>query len=358
MNSASQNHSPLLTRHHAFTLLELLVVVAIIGMLIALLLPAVQAAREGARRNQCQNNLMQKILGIKHYEEALGTLPAGTENATGPIRNVPVGNHIGWIPKILPFIEQVPLYEMIDFSKGVYDPANETAWLATAPGGFHCPSEGTGRGTVHVGYKACHEGVETPIDADNRGVFFLNSRLMSRDIVDGTTYTIFLGEALVDSYRGRAYASTSLGWMSGTPGTIRNTGTKMNGLAIAPIWPMPFSDGYGVAPNSAAMPYEPQGLAASYADQDYSFLGNDDEESVEDTVDVSTESTEPPSIRNLWETEMPEQLYVGGFSSYHHGGANFAFGDGSVRMLFDGIAPKVYSQLGRRDDSGPHTHGD
>ncbi|MDR1957747.1 MAG: DUF1559 domain-containing protein, partial [Planctomycetaceae bacterium] len=100
---------------HAFTLIELLMVIAIIGVLIALLLPAVQAARESARRFQCTNNMMQLGVAVKHSEENHGVLPAGTVNDTGPVRNVPIGNHMGWIPRLLPYIEQTPLYEQIHF---------------------------------------------------------------------------------------------------------------------------------------------------------------------------------------------------------------------------------------------------
>ncbi len=333
---------------NAFTLLELLVVIGIIGMLIALLLPAVQAAREGARRSQCQNHLLQQILAVKLYEEALGVLPPGTVNDAGPIRNVPVGNHMGWIPRILPFLEQAPLYAMIDFSKGVYDPANEAAWLSPGPTGFLCPSSGAGA-SIRVHYMACHDGVETPIDADNRGVFFLNSGLRSRDIADGTAHTVFLGESsMYDAWRRRSAGgggNASLGWMSGTPGTIRNTGTKLNAPSIGAVWPMPFGADGSI--NPATMPYEMSGDAKGRARISYSYR----EES-------SDETTEATGDHNLWETEMPEQLYVGGYGSHHPGGANFAFGNGNVRMLFDSIDPTIYTQLGRRDDAGPHGYGD
>src|SRR5438309_5217157 len=89
-----------------FTLIELLVVIAIIAGLIALLLPAVQAAREAARRVQCCNSLMQLSLGLKSYEASHEVLPPGVINPTGPIKNQPKGYHVGWLVQLLPFIEQ------------------------------------------------------------------------------------------------------------------------------------------------------------------------------------------------------------------------------------------------------------
>ena len=112
------------SRNHGFTLVELLVVIAIIGILIALLLPAVQAARESARRAQCENNLRQIGLAIHHYESAHEFLPAGVVNPDGPVLNYPDGNHLGWMVHLLPYIEEQAAYRQIDKAAGVYDPKN------------------------------------------------------------------------------------------------------------------------------------------------------------------------------------------------------------------------------------------
>src|SRR6476646_404760 len=88
-----------------FTLIELLVVIAIISVLIALLLPAVQSAREAARRSQCVNNLMQLGIALQSYESAHEVLPPGVVNETGPVLDQPKGYGFGWMVQILPYYE-------------------------------------------------------------------------------------------------------------------------------------------------------------------------------------------------------------------------------------------------------------
>src|SRR5258708_11399747 len=89
-----------------FTLIELLVVIAFLAVLIALLVPAVQAAREAARRAQCLNNVMQLGIALQSYESSHELLPPGVVNTTGPILDQPKGYHYGWLVQILPFFEQ------------------------------------------------------------------------------------------------------------------------------------------------------------------------------------------------------------------------------------------------------------
>ena len=111
-------------RRRAFTLVELLVVIAIIGILIALLLPAIQAAREAARRTSCVNNQAQIALAIHNYEFHFETLPPGVTNPTGPIRSEPEGIHVSWIVRILPYMEEKTLWKHFDQALGAYAPAN------------------------------------------------------------------------------------------------------------------------------------------------------------------------------------------------------------------------------------------
>jgi type II secretory pathway pseudopilin PulG len=145
-------------KQSALTLVELLVIVAIIGVVIALLLPNVRTGREAARRNQCTNNLKQIALAIENYEKAHGALPpACTTDADGkPLHS--------WRTLILPYLEQQSLYDSIDLTKPWNDPANAEA-LKTSVSAYQCPS--TTKGDNRTTYLAvltptsCFRAVET-----------------------------------------------------------------------------------------------------------------------------------------------------------------------------------------------------
>jgi prepilin-type N-terminal cleavage/methylation domain-containing protein/prepilin-type processing-associated H-X9-DG protein len=129
-----------------FTLVELLVVIAIIGVLVALLLPAVQAAREAARRMQCANNLKQIGLGLINYADAKKTLPAATQFQPGIVSNTfppPPEFAAGgtWVLEILPFVEQQALYARFDRTKTAADQRNWPV-LETPLSFLVCPSDG------------------------------------------------------------------------------------------------------------------------------------------------------------------------------------------------------------------------
>src|SRR5215475_1598603 len=127
-----------LHRRCAFTLVELLVVIAIIGILVALLLPAIQAAREAARRSQCVNNLKQLGIAIHNYHDTAGCIPMGAFD----MKN-------GWqqwsaLACLLPYIEQSPLYNALNFTNMAgCDPNNliNTTGVRAGVNGFLCPSD-------------------------------------------------------------------------------------------------------------------------------------------------------------------------------------------------------------------------
>jgi prepilin-type N-terminal cleavage/methylation domain-containing protein/prepilin-type processing-associated H-X9-DG protein len=273
--------SSAMRRRQAFSLIEVIMVMTIIAVIIGLALPALLSSREAGRRLQCLNNLHQISLALANYEEQYGELPPGVINPTGPVHNQPDDLHVGWIVSLLSHMEQGGLALAIDTRLSVYDPVNSKA-AGPPMRTFLCPTDfraGRVGGVGVSSYAACHHDVEAPIDVDNHGVFFLNSRIRHDDIPDGSSYTIFVGEKRI--------ASQDLGWLSGTRATLRNTGTPLNAGSKRGEAPEPVGD------------------------------------------------------------------LVGGFSSSHAGGGNFAFGDGSIRFLRDRINTQVYQRLGNRDDGEP-----
>jgi prepilin-type N-terminal cleavage/methylation domain-containing protein/prepilin-type processing-associated H-X9-DG protein len=206
-------------RRNAFTLVELLVVIAIIGILIGMWLPAVQQVREAARRTNCLNNSVQLGLATHNYEFAHEHLPPGTINATGPIVNQAKGQHVGFLVQLLSYLEQQGIADNFDQSLGSYAPENLAAREMSIPT-FLCPSYAwhASFGDLDVGlnnYAGCHHGSEVPIDEDNNGVLFLNSKIAYGEIKDGASNTILIGEMLPKLGH--------LGWASGTRSTLRNT---------------------------------------------------------------------------------------------------------------------------------------
>ena len=129
----------------AFTLVELLVVIAIIGVLIGLLLPAVQAARESARRACCTNNMRQIGLALHSYHETFGSLPAGNYGHRSQVGVCPGASLItrgwaNWMISILPYLEQKPLYDAYDFKAYNEDPENQVVRESLVPS-YACPSD-------------------------------------------------------------------------------------------------------------------------------------------------------------------------------------------------------------------------
>jgi prepilin-type N-terminal cleavage/methylation domain-containing protein len=292
-----ENFMPSASRRNAFSFIELLVVITIIGILVALLLPAVQAAREAARRSSCQRNLSQLILAVHSYKNLHGVSPPGTIEPQGPIRNVAQGFHHNWIVQILPHMEQDNAWSYIDSTVGVYDPKNAPVAKLKLDV-LQCPSQSPTR-TPQTCYGGVHHDREAPIDVTNNGVFFLNSFVRYEDVTDGSSHTIFLGEMFPEN--------GGLGWMSGTRATLRNAGV-----------------GAGAAAPGAVV------MAQNAVDA-----------IVADLQEKRGTKKRAP---------IDPLLVVGGFGSVHPGGAQYAFGDGRAMFLAAKASPKVARLLAHRAD--------
>ncbi|MFI4875064.1 MAG: DUF1559 domain-containing protein [Blastopirellula sp. JB062] len=231
-------------KQNGFTLVELLVVIAIIGVLIALLLPAVQQAREAARRMQCSNNLKQIGLGMHNYHDTFRALPPGALSV----------NQLGWHVFLLPFVEQRALHEQFSFDQGAFNGGtngegpNKNKYGPVKIDMYFCPS-GTqlltthGSSTLTDGTKAYtthYYGVMGPIGANplsgstyphradgSHGGYAENGMLPSdesvkfRDVTDGLSNTFAVGEI-----------SGSLGnwasWVRGVQGSSHGVASTKN----------------------------------------------------------------------------------------------------------------------------------
>jgi prepilin-type N-terminal cleavage/methylation domain-containing protein/prepilin-type processing-associated H-X9-DG protein len=281
----------------AFTLVELLVVIAIIGILVGLLLPAVQAAREAARRMQCTNNLKQIGLAVHTYVDANRRFPSGfyfqgpgmTGRGDRP-RRLP---GFAWTSSILPYIEQSAVFNQLNFSAPIPLGTNKLAVSARIPGAV-CPSApnpgthkqmgttGTQFGfndpglviTNYVGCGGSFTGSAYYDSASDRknGIIMEDTRFSFEGISDGTSNTIMAGETI--------YYGT--------------------GTAASFLWDPTWYGHYQVASGTADAP--------------------------EAIMRVGQFRTNPPSVASA-DTKRNS------FSSKHTGGANYVFGDGSVHFI-------------------------
>lgn len=287
-------------RAPGFTLVELLVVIAIIGILIALLIPAVQASREAARRTTCGNNMKQIGLAIAHYQLAKAVYPSSntdnlfTWDAAGTLRN-----H-SWASLIMPYAELSNLNNTIDYTVSAMHAANAAAAATIVPM-YRCPSFVGPDFTTDVHFPSGKYAIGNYVslaasDIDHlwgtevqpEGVIFPLSKIRPADISDGLSKTVFIAESREEKMRV---------WIDGR--TAANT----------------------------ALPYDSTGAATS-------------------TIPIISLNYTP-----YYNDGDIVSLY--GPSSMHPGGAMHLYGDGSVHFLLDNLSVTVYVALctrGRRNN--------
>jgi len=321
-----------------FTLIELLVVIAIIGVLIALLLPAVQAAREAARRSQCVNNLKQMGLALHNYESSNGTFPMGDMWADPRRGCDPDWEFLhAWMAYILPQIEQGADYNAVNFSLPYNTFANDTCYRVSLSVYF-CPSDTSNvklpagfigiiqssyagvRGlTENLGYSwTPGPGVPNPercYAIDSEGVFGRNVSYRIAEVSDGLSNTMFVGETarFLDEPGGSPFNFGHIGGAWIGPSWLANNST----------WPedIRLSSGAFVVPKLNAKPNKLNATTVLTSVGPIGWINN------------------PPSL----------DLGQFGFRSRHPGGANFLFGDGSVKFLKESIGKSTYRALGTRN---------
>jgi len=302
----------------AFTLIELLVVIAIVGMLVGLLLPAVQAAREAARRSQCVNNLKQIGLGLHNHHDVRRTFPSAYQATGGGLMGAADANGDagpGWtfLFRILPYMEGSTLQQSFDMKRPCWDSVNATAAKTVVPT-YLCPSvsntnptytvkDGNGAALAefahghyvgNAGRNDLWNDPRTNLASVADGPLFRNSQVRLRDIKDGASHTIFVGEH--------------------TP--LRSNSTWV-----------------GIVPGSVTCP-TPQ----------FAFAGCDLAAPQINVHSGPGANENPPLIH----TPNDYLGYVDEMMSEHAGGCNVLFGDASVRFVSGTINPVAWAAMSTR----------
>lgn len=314
-----------------FTLIELLVVIAIIGILIGLLLPAVQKVRDAANRIKCANNLKQLALAMHNYHSAQETLPSGVQtNGTGPCPTDDTQGHgfghpgatsasrtgAPWTVLILPFLEDDNRYRAFNVKTGTFfglAPLTAVGYSETAQQElrnikYECPADPNshdglannnymgvmGGGTAYTDADVCYT-LTTRVGTSN-GVLYNNSNVRLTEIVDGTSNTFMIGESKYQQIYGIGYgnsfgATWASSWYTSGGPMNQNLAVCMNGINSS-----------NVDPASGSATHE---------------------------------------------------IYTSTFGSRHTGGCYFALADGSVQFVSQNIDITTYRTLAKRADGLP-----
>ena len=312
------------TRKNAFTLVELLVVIAIIGILIALLLPAVQAAREAARRIACSSNFAQVGVAMHGYHAAHMTFPparflwvSGTESECGSLGNASTFMGLGWSALLLPYLEENGVYDRLD--SNVWTTADPNYRLGAMPmSAYICPSDSQGGELIFVTSGRTNDPAGSEPEMD----FAMSNMSGVSDSVDWTCDS--------DGYWPKQ--------LLGGPNPANGMMSERQGCRIREV-----TDGTS---NTLMIGEITGGGPGSYRGWDW-LDGN--------TLDTRDGINGPYTIPGgqidvaaasgvIW------QPRITGFASYHPGGCHFALADGSAHFLSEDIDATVLAQLTERAD--------
>ena len=355
MSFARRSASP--TAREGFTLVELLVVIAIIGTLIGLLLPAVQSAREAARRSQCSNNLKQYGLAIQNHHDAKKVIPRGSPLPPGisssdwDHSNDWGGTGLGWQAHILPYAEFATIYDKLDWA----NPTDGVAWS----GAQKLRDQDLGGGqlmrAVQVPFTRCPSD-DGPAhqwgSAQNgyaQGSYSGSMGSQATPSADGNCNHFFgFNESLPwNADHGNSFRFQDLS------GVFSRRCRDMKGMTFQMV-----SDGL----SKTIFVGEALGTCHDHLDGQWGFNGfNNAHASTTVPINTMTTCYDNQAMAAAAGAPNPQCFtksnwnYSWGFRSRHPGGSSFLFGDGSVKFLPEGINHNVYQRLGGRKDGGAIT---